>query len=144
MIMISACLVGINCKYDGTNNFSSRVEDIIAAGMLVPFCPEQLGGFPTPRVPAEIVDGTGCDVLAGRAKVVDKNGKDVTSIFLKGAQESLNLARVINPEKIILKEKSPSCGSEFIYDGTFSGRKIPGGGVTAELLKKQNFKIVSV
>lgn len=144
MIMVSACLVGINCRYDGTNKYSSKVEDIIVAGMLVPFCPEQLGGAPTPRVPAEIVNGSGCDVLAGRAKVIDKKGKDVTCIFLRGAQESLKLAKLIKPEKIVLKDKSPSCGIEFIYDGSFSGRKIPGSGAAAELLKNHNFKIISL
>lgn len=143
MILVSACLAGINCKYNGKNNLNKIIQEMVKRGEAVPFCPEQLGGAPTPRIPCEIKSGTGEDVLAGRCQVINKKGEGVTSILIKGAEESLKLAQMINPQKIILKERSPSCGKTMIYDGTFTGRKIPGMGVTAALLKKHGFNLLT-
>jgi uncharacterized protein YbbK (DUF523 family) len=143
MILVSACLAGINCKYNGKNNYNEQVVELVRKGKAVPFCPEQLGGAHTPRIPFEIRDGSGEDVLNKKAKVLNKNGEDHSEIFIKGAQESLKIAQMINPEKIILKERSPSCGKNMIYDGSFSGRKVKGEGVTAALLRKHGYGIVS-
>jgi uncharacterized protein YbbK (DUF523 family) len=121
----------VNCRYDGKNNLK---EDLIQLGKehtLIPVCPEQLGGLPTPRIPVEIIND----------KMINKDGKDVTKEFNKGAYETLELAKLYNCKLAILKENSPSCGSGIIYDGTFSGRLTTGNGVTAELLKKEGIKV---
>ncbi len=97
----------------------------------------------TPRPPAEIVDGTGEDVLNGKAKVVESSGNDVSEMYIKGAYEALNIAKEINATLIVLKENSPSCGSAAIYNGSFENRKIAGNGVTSALLKKEGFKVIS-
>jgi uncharacterized protein YbbK (DUF523 family) len=143
MKLISACLVGCHCRYDGKDNLVDRYQEMVEKGEAVFVCPEQLGGLSTPRPPAEIVGGTGEDVLDGRARVITKDGVDVTEQFLKGAQEALRMARLVKAEEAILKERSPSCGSALIYDGTYSGSKIPGDGVTAALLKRHGIKVYS-
>lgn len=110
---------------------------------IIPVCPEQLGGLTTPRLPAEIKDGGGQDVLDGLARVVDKEGTDVTDQFIKGAYETLKLARLLGARKAILKEKSPSCGPGKIYDGNFKGNLIDGSGVTAALLRSNGIEVSS-
>lgn len=142
MIIVSACLCGINCKYDGGNNLDERVLKLLKEGKAIPVCPEQLGGQETPRAPHEIVNGNGLDVLAGNAKILGPEGDDdVTSEFLKGAHETLKIAEIVGANIAILKARSPSCGVYQIYDGTFSGTKRLGNGVTAELLLSSGIKV---
>jgi uncharacterized protein YbbK (DUF523 family) len=141
MIIVSACLCGINCKYDGGNNLDERVLRLLKEGKVIPVCPEQLGGQETPRAPHEIVNGNGRDVLKGKAKILGPEGDDVTSEFLKGAYETLKIAQICGASIAILKARSPSCGTPEIYDGTFIGAKRPGNGVTAELLLESGIKV---
>lgn len=132
-ILISACLIGLNCKYDGGNNENSKLVELMKEKDLVPICPEQLGGLKTPRVSAE----------RKQEKVITKEGVDVTKEYQKGAEEVLNLAKKLNIKKAILKSRSPSCGIDEIYDGTFSHTLIKRDGVTAELLKKNGIEVIS-
>ncbi len=147
MIIISACLIGLNCKYDGTNSGRECLIEKVQRGNVIPICPEQLGGLPTPRAPAEIVGGTGEDVLDGNAKVQTSNGMDVTSAFVLGAQEALYIARLFDEtlkvKKIIFKQNSPSCGCGYIYDGTFTGALRQGNGVTTALLLRDGFSVIA-
>ena len=132
-ILISACLIGLNCKYDGGNNENSKLVELMKEKDLVPICPEQLGGLKTPRASAE----------RKQEKVITKEGVDVTKEYQKGAEEVLNLAKKLNIKKAILKSRSPSCGIDEIYDGTFSHTLIKRDGVTAELLKKNGIEVIS-
>jgi uncharacterized protein YbbK (DUF523 family) len=109
MILVSACLAGINCKYNGKNNLNRKIQKLVKEGKAIPVCPEQLGGLPTPRESANLT-GNGLNVLQGVAKVLTKSGKDVTINFVKGAREVLKLAKLLGVEKAILKARSPSCG----------------------------------
>jgi len=133
MKLCSACLLGIKCRYDGKSKPNKRVIELSRKEVLIPVCPEQLGGLPTPREQAE---------QRGN-KVITKSGKDVTQNFRKGAKEVLKLAKLFGIKKVILKQRSPSCGCGQIYDGTFSGRIIKGDGVTTTLLKKNKIKVIS-
>ena len=141
MIIVSACLCGINCKYNGGNNLDARVLKLMQEGKAIPVCPEQLGGQQTPRAPHEIVKGNGCDVLMGKARVLGSEEDDVTFEFIKGAYETLKIAEAVSASIAILKARSPSCGVSQIYDGTFSGTKRPGNGVTAQLLLSSGIKV---
>jgi uncharacterized protein YbbK (DUF523 family) len=143
MKVISACLVGCHCRYDGDANLVDRFQLMVERGEAVFVCPEQLGGLSTPRPPAQIVGGTGEDVLDGKARVITDKGEDVTESFLKGAHEALRMAQLVKAKEAILKERSPSCGSSLIYDGTFTGNKIPGRGVTAALLERHGIQVYS-
>lgn len=125
--------MGINCKYSGGNNQSEKVLKLLESEVLIPVCPEQLGGLATPRDPAEIKGG----------RVVTKLGNDVTDNFERGAEAVLQIAKLYGIKEAILKEGSPSCGSSKIYDGTFLGNKIEGSGKTAELLRKNEIKVIS-
>jgi uncharacterized protein YbbK (DUF523 family) len=133
MILVSACLVGVDCKYSGENNDSQGVRKYLEGKVYVPICPEQLGGLQTPR-PC-------CEIVADR--VMNEHGLDCTKEFLKGAEETLKIAKLVGATEAVLKEGSPSCGSNKIYDGTFSGVKIKGQGFTANLLRKNGLKILS-
>ncbi|MFN3301489.1 MAG: DUF523 domain-containing protein [Patescibacteria group bacterium] len=133
MILCSACLLGVNCRYDGKNKVNKKVLKLAKKKILIPVCPEQLGGLPTPREPAE---------QRGN-KVFTKSGKNVTKYFLAGAKEVLKIAKLFGIKKAILKQRSPSCGCGQIYDGSFSGKIIKGNGITTRLLKKHNLKIIS-
>lgn len=147
MIIVSACLLGENCKYSGGNNKSEKVLKYLEGKEYIMVCPEQLGGLTTPRDPSEITtDGQkdGKDVLDGKAKVISNKGVDVTANFIKGAEESLKIAKENNATEAILKEGSPSCGYGYIYDGTFSKKKIKGMGVTASILDKNDIKIIDI
>lgn len=129
--MVSGCLLGHNCKYNGGNNKNQEVLDLLKGHEIVPVCPESMGGLPIPRPPAEIVNGV----------VVNKEGLNVDSQFRKGSEEGLKLALKEKIDFAILKANSPSCGSNQIYDGTFTGTKIPGDGTFAAVLKKSGIKV---
>ncbi|MGL5577001.1 MAG: DUF523 domain-containing protein [Sarcina sp.] len=142
MIIVSACLCGENCKYNGGNNNNEVVKKFIENKEVLYVCPEQIGGLLTPRNPAEIV-GCAKGVLNGEDKIISNEGKDVTFEFLKGAREVLKIAKDKNVKLAILKAKSPSCGKGLIYDGTFTGHKIKGNGVTAQLLIDNGVKVIN-
>ena len=133
MKLCSACLLGIRCRYDGKSKRNRKVIELTKKEILIPVCPEQLGGLPTPREPAE---------QKGK-KVFTRSGKNVTKKFLKGAKEVLRVAELFGIKEAILKQKSPSCGCGKIYDGTFTGKLIKGDGVTTSLLKKNKIKVIS-
>jgi len=134
MYIVSACLMGVNCKYSGGNNKNENVINFLKDKEFTVVCPEQLGGLSTPRVPVEIVNGD----------YFNKIGENVSTNFINGANETLNIIKMYNDiELIILKDGSPSCGSEKIYDGTFSNIKIDGMGCTAKLLLEKGYKIKS-
>jgi len=143
VVLVSACLVGVECRYDGASKPSvSLIEQIKCSGVVVvPVCPEQLGGLPTPRAPNEIIGGDGGDVLDGRAMVKDSNGVDRTENFLRGAHQTLAIARLLNTKTAYLKQRSPSCGFGLIKRGK---EVVRGNGVTAELLARNGIKIVAV
>ncbi len=146
IILASACLVGFNCKYNGNNNRAKEIFEAFCKGHVIPVCPEQLGGLPTPRRPAKIESGDGFTVLEGNSRVLTVEGKreDVTEHFLKGAHETLFAARSLKGTIVacIMKEKSPSCGVDWIYKfGEDSLKR--GSGVTSALLIKNGFKVVS-
>ncbi len=143
MILISGCLIGVNCRYDGKNSFKEKLMKYFNDKNIIPVCPEQLGGLSTPRPPAEIRGGDGKDVLRGQAKVVRIDGLDVTDEFIKGANETLNIMKSLGITKAILKAKSPSCGVGKIYDGSFSGTLTSGDGVTTALLKENGIEVYS-
>ena len=142
-LLVSACLVGIPCRYDGGSCPHDQLQALAAQGDVLPLCPEALGGLPTPRAPAEIRGGDGGDVLEGQARVVNVEGKDVTTEFLAGAQKALRVARRWGIKAAILKARSPSCGVGQIHDGSFSGRLAEGDGVTAALLKREGIIVKS-
>lgn len=142
MIMISACLAGKKCRYDGKAKENAMIKEIIASGEeYVLFCPECAAGLEIPRTPCEIVGGEGKDVLNGNARIMSCDGLDRTDAFIKGAYRTLEQAEKLQPRKIYLKAKSPSCGVGQIYDGTFKGMLTNGNGVTAELLIQKNFEV---
>ena len=142
MIMVSACLCGENCKYNGGNNKSEKVLNFIKDKEVIYVCPEELGGLSTPREPAEII-GTSKGVINGCDKIKTYTGIDVTVEFLNGAVKTLEIAKKNDIKLAILKAKSPSCGKGLVYDGTFSGSKIIGNGVTAELLIENGVKVLT-
>ena len=139
--LVSACLLGIPCAYDGGARLQAGLTALAARGRVVPVCPEVAGGLPVPRPPAEIVGGDGDDVLDGRARVVTVEGEDVTEAYLRGAECALGTARRYGIVTAILKQRSPACGVSCIYDGTYSGRLIPGQGVTAALLRRHGVAV---
>lgn len=130
-ILISACLLGCRCRYDGASKPHPQVQALARRHTLVPVCPEQLGGLATPRPPSE----------RRGEQVVTRDGADVTEQYRRGAEEALRLCRLFGCEAAILKERSPSCGCGSIYDGTFSGTLCPGDGVTAQLLLANNIPV---
>ena len=144
-ILVSACLIGENVRYNGRVKVdeSSWLKGWKLQGRLVPFCPEVAGGLPVPRPCSEISGHHGRTVLYGDARVMNIKGKDVTQYFLTGAQKALELARLHNIKLAVLKDGSPSCGSTYIYDGSFSGIKKPGNGITTVLLKENNIHVFS-
>jgi uncharacterized protein YbbK (DUF523 family) len=143
-LLVSACLLGRPVRYDGSDNATGddRLSRWNEQGRVVPFCPEVAGGLATPRPPAEIIDGRGGDVLDGRARLETDEGADVTEAFLAGAEGALRAALEAGVSAAILKEGSPSCGSGYIYDGTFSGTRLEGArGVTAALLERHGIPV---
>lgn len=131
MRIVSACLAGIKCRWDGEARPCQKVVDLVKQGKAIPVCPEQLGGLTTPRTPSEQKDN----------KVFTKEGDDVTAQFERGAEEALKIAKLVNCKEAILKSKSPACGSGKVYDGTFSGKLVDGDGVFVKILNKNNIKV---
>ena len=123
-VLVSACLLGIECRFDGKSKENSEFE-------FFPVCPEVLGGLATPRVPSEIIDG----------KVINKDGIDVTQNYIKGAYDTLKICNICNIDFVVFKSKSPSCGKGKIYDGTFSGNLIDGNGITTQILLDNSIKV---
>lgn len=143
MIIVSACLCGINCRYSGDGKVNEEVLKLFREGKAIPVCPEQLGGLETPRPPAEIVIGTARDILNGNGRVLNKSGLDVTENFVRGAYETLKIAKEVGCNKAILKAKSPSCGCGRVYNGEFNGTLTDGNGVTAELLIENGIEVTT-
>jgi len=133
MKLCSACLLGIKCRYDGKSALNKKIVRLLEKEILIPVCPEQLGGLPTPREPAE---------RRGN-RVFTRSGKDVTKEFERGAEQVLRVAKLLGIKEAILKQGSPSCGCGKIYDGSFSKKEIAGDGVTAALLKKNGIRIIT-
>jgi len=133
MILVSSCLAGLDCNYAGESRTCDSVVKLVKEGRAIPVCPEQMGGLTTPRDCVELVNG----------RAVTKDGRDVTEQFTKGANEVLRLAKLVGCKKAILKTNSPSCGKGLIYDGTFSGKKISGNGLTVQLLMENSIEVYS-
>jgi uncharacterized protein YbbK (DUF523 family) len=131
MIIVSACLAGVHCRYDGGEKPCNPVIRLVAEGKAIPLCPEQLGGLTTPRQP--------CEAFGNR--VISKDGTDVTEAFHHGAHEALKIATLVAAKTAILKSRSPSCGSGLVYDGTFTGKLIPGDGVFTALCKLYGIEV---
>ena len=131
-IMVSACLLGENCRYDGGNNRHEALLEMLAGQEVIPVCPEVAGGLPVPRVPAEIVNG----------RVVNREGQDVDEAFRRGAEKMMEIAEKEQPDLIILQSRSPSCGVNEIYDGSFSGKKIPGHGIFAGMALDADYRVI--
>ncbi|MFV0420903.1 DUF523 domain-containing protein [Oleidesulfovibrio sp.] len=129
--IVSACLAGVCCRYDGKSKPHERVLELIKSGQALPVCPEQLGGLPTPRGKAEMKND----------RIYTESGEDVTEQFTSGAQQALELAQLFGAQGAILQSRSPSCGATQIYDGSFTGSLITGSGVFASLLRKHNFMV---
>ena len=132
-ILVSACLLGVDCKYSGGNNYNEKVLKYLKDYEVIPVCPEIMGGLSTPRPPSERIHN----------KVISNQNIDVTNEYTKGANETLKLAKLFNIKKALLKAKSPSCGKGTIYDGTFTGTLVEGNGVTVELLEKHDIKVIT-
>lgn len=132
-VLVSACVLGLNCRYDGNNCYNEDIELLKGKCNLIPICPEQMGGLSTPRVPAEIVNG----------KLISKEGFEVTEQYNKGREMALEIAKINNCKYAILKQKSPSCGKGIIYDGTFTGKLIEGNGNTTKFLIENGIKVYS-
>ena len=137
MILVSACLVGINCKYSGGNNYNQKIFDLVKEGKAIPICPEQLGGLNTPRKPVEL------KVINGKRYAIDNEGNDLTENFERGALEVLNLAKTLNINKAILQPRSPSCGVNKIYSGNFDNKLVDGNGILTELLKQNGIDVLT-
>lgn len=130
-MLVSACLLGVSCRYDGKSKGDDRVKALMDKYDLIPVCPEIMGGMPTPRVPSEIKNG----------RVYGEDGNDVTEYFKKGAEEVLSLAKLYGCKKALLKENSPSCGFGRVYDGSFSKKLVEGNGIAADLLYENGIEI---
>lgn len=133
-IVVSACLLGENCKYSGGNNYSEKVMKFLEGHQVIPVCPEVLGGLPVPRVPAEIVNGI----------VTNAEGTEVDREYRTGAERALKIALEQGAQLAVLQSRSPSCGAKEIYDGSFSKRKIPGKGIFAALLEENGIPILDL
>jgi uncharacterized protein YbbK (DUF523 family) len=144
-LLVSACLLGDPVHYDGRSKklCNEDLERLLAQGRVVRFCPEVAGGLPIPRPAAEIQRGDGAAVISGTARVQTRSGEDVSGSFITGAQRTLEFCRRHRVAVAVLSEASPSCGSTHIYDGSFTGRKIEGGGVTTALLRQNGIEVYS-
>lgn len=138
MYLVSSCLAGIPCRYDGKSCTNPKIAELVKQGKAIPVCPELLAGLPVPRPCCEIVVDK-----SGKKKVMSANGEDLTKEFDNGAREALRIASENGIKKAVLKSKSPSCGCGCIYDGTFSGRVIPGNGKAAQLLLENGIEVLT-
>ncbi len=136
MYLVSSCLAGVNCRYNGSNSENKFILQLVKEGKAIALCPEQLAKLPTPRPSCEIIIDE-----SGNKKVVSKDGQDFTEEFTEGAEKTLAIAKIIGIKKAILQSKSPSCGCGFIYDGNFSGKLIKGNGLTTEILINNGIKV---
>ncbi len=136
LILVSACLAGIHCRYDGKHSANETIIRLIKRGLAIPVCPEVLGGLETPRPCCEMIKE------GDTTRIITNKGMDVTAAFEKGAQKSLALAKLLEVETVVLQSRSPSCGLGQVYDGTFAGRLIPGNGLTADLLLKNGIGVI--
>lgn len=143
MIVVSSCLAGIKVRYNGTHCLHTKIQQLIQEQKAVAVCPELLGGFQIPRESAEIIGGNGYDVLEGKAKVMEKSGKEVTNLYIEGAYKTWELVSGLQASIVVLKENSPSCGSRMIYNGEFLNKRIEGVGVTTALLRKKGIQVLS-
>ena len=143
MMLVSACLGGVDCYYKGGNRTIPELKALVGSKKAIAICPEVLGGLPVPREEAQIADASGEDVLAGNAKVITRTGRDVTDNFIRGALHAKEKALREKVDLAILKARSPSCGKGYIYDGTFSKRLRNGNGLFAELLMKEGIKVLT-
>lgn len=146
-VLVSACLLGLNTRYDGKNTKNSKVIAFLKDNNIefYPLCAEQLGGLCTPREPSEIEPGYSAkDVLNSKAKVYNKVGEDVTEEFVSGAKLVVDFCKRFNITHAILQDRSPSCGYSKVYDGTFKGNLIDGNGILTEMLKENNIKILTI
>jgi len=143
MILVSMCLVGINCNYKGESKPNEKVIELIRRGKAIPICPEQLGGLPTPRSGSRIISGSGEDVIDGKTKVITDDGNDVTENYMKGAELTLQLCKQFNITTVILKQGSPSCGKGKTQGGEKERILVEGNGVTVELLKRNGIEVYS-
>lgn len=136
LYLVSACLAGVNCRYNGQNALNEKIEELVLQGKAIPICPEVIGGLIIPRSCCEIIkDGD------GKEKIISKDGEDFTEEFSAGAQKTLEIAKTLGAKKAILQSRSPSCGKGMIYDGTFSGVLIEGNGFTADLLIRNGIEV---
>ncbi|MFD5562616.1 DUF523 domain-containing protein [Kitasatospora griseola] len=140
-ILVSACLRGVPCRFDGRDKASPALAELLDGRQAVSFCPEVAGGLATPRRPAELIGGDGHDVLDGAARVVDGAGHDVTAEFVTGAERALLAAQRAGCTEAVLMPRSPSCGRGAVYDGSFAGALVPGDGVTAALLERNGITV---
>lgn len=140
MLLVSSCLIGLKTRYDGNTNLNESVRELVELGGAIPVCPEQLGGLPTPRLSAEFRGGDGDDVLQGRARLANTDGEDVTAYFLRGAEETLRIAKMVGARRAIFKERSPSCGCRQVW---IDGELRDGCGVTSALLKRNGISVES-
>lgn len=138
MILISACLVGVNCKYNGENNYNEKAMELLKSGEAIFVCPEQIGGLTTPREPSEIKE------INGKKHVINNRGNDVTIEFEKGANQVLKLVKELDIKKAVLQSRSPSCGIGKIYDGNFQGKLVNGNGILAQLLLDNGIEVVDI
>jgi uncharacterized protein YbbK (DUF523 family) len=143
MYLISACLCGVNCKYSGENNLNEDCLNLLEQDEAILICPEQLGGLMTPRKPAEIVGNAKSIITKEMGKVMTKDDEDVTEAFLRGAKETIKIAKSSGTLAALLKGGSPSCGCNYIYDGNFTGEKIAGEGITCAMLKDAGIEVIS-
>ncbi|MCX7856016.1 MAG: DUF523 domain-containing protein [Anaerolineae bacterium] len=143
VILVSACLLGLPTAYDGRGHPVAELIRLAAMGRVIPVCPEVAGGLPVPRPPAEIVGGSGGDVLDGRARVLTASGEDVTEAYIRGAEVALALVRRYGIRLAVMKARSPSCGPSGIYNGSHSGRLVPGEGVAVALLRREGVRVIS-
>lgn len=138
-VLVSACLLGVPCRYDGKSKLSREIRSLRNI-VPIPICPEQLGGLPTPRQSASLTGGDGRDVLKGLARVVNSEGADVTSLFMKGALITLEIAAFVNTQWAILKDGSPSCATRYVRS---DGIRVPGKGVTTALLLDNGITVMN-
>ncbi|MCX6809622.1 MAG: DUF523 domain-containing protein [Candidatus Berkelbacteria bacterium] len=144
MKIISACLLGVNCRFNGKNKFSPKAKHVFDGGEVILICPEMLINLGIPREACEIVGGDGFDVLEGKARVVSKSGKDFTQLYLDAAQKASAMIENLGITKAYLKSGSPTCGAGTIYNGDFTGEKKNGFGVFSALLKNNGIELVEI